>query len=188
MTVMAPGDSHDIEPMLAFALQHDGPVAMRYPKTAIETIERSPQGVTLGKSEVIRRGRDGVFLACGSLLADCVAAADRLSDEHGMDVGVINARFVKPLDTDMLEEVFSESGFVITVEENVLTAGFGAAVLEAAADLGLDTRRLHRRGLPDAFIELGDRGELLGLHGLDVDGLIQAARSTASTLASTVDD
>jgi len=188
LTVMAPGDSHDVEPMLAFALEHDGPVAMRYPKTAIETIERSPQPVTLGKSEVIRRGRDGNFLACGSLLADCVAAADRLGEEHGMDVGVINARFVKPLDTDMLEQLFSESGFVITVEENVLTGGFGSAVLEAAADAGLDTRRMHRCGLPDAFVELGDRDELLGLHGLDVDGLIEAARSRSSIPATLVDD
>jgi len=188
LTVMAPGDSHDIEPMLAFALEHDGPVAMRYPKTAIETIERAPQPVTLGKSEVVRRGRDGVFLVCGSLLANCVAAADQLGEQHGMDVGVINARFVKPLDTEMIEQVFSESGFVITVEENVLAGGFGSAVVEAAVDAGLDTRRVRRCGLPDAFVELGDRGELLGLHGLDVDGLIEAARSRASTPVTLVDD
>lgn len=191
MTVMAPGDSHDVVPMLDFALQHDGPVAIRYPKTAIETIERSPTSVRLGTSERIREGRDGVFLACGSLLGNCVAAADRLAEEHGIDAGVINARFVKPLDTDMLERVFNETGFVITVEENVLAGGFGSAVLEAAADAGLDTRRVHRCGLPDEFVELGERGELLQLHGLDVDGLVQAARSrtaTPATPATLVDD
>ena len=121
-------------------------------------------------------------------VAGCVAAADRLGEEDGMDVGVINARFVKPLATDMLETVFSESGFLITVEENVLTGGFGSAVLEAAVDAGLDTRRVHRCGLPDAFVELGDRDELLGLRGLDVDGLVEAARSRASTPATLVDD
>jgi len=188
MTVMAPGDSHDVVPMLDFALQHDGPVAIRYPKTAIETIERSPTSVRLGTSERIREGRDGVFLACGSLLGNCVAAADRLAEEHGIDAGVINARFVKPLDTDMLERVFNETGFVITVEENVLAGGFGSAVLEAAADAGLDTRRVHRCGLPDEFVELGERGELLQLHGLDVDGLVQAARSRTATPATLVDD
>jgi 1-deoxy-D-xylulose-5-phosphate synthase len=188
MTVMAPGDSHDVEPMLDFALQHDGPVAIRYPKTAIETIERAPRRVTLGTSERIREGRDGVFLACGSLLANCVQAADRLAEEHGIDAGVINARFVKPLDTDMLQQVFAETGFVITVEENVLTAGFGSAVLEAAADAQLDTRRVQRCGLPDQFIELGDRGELLQLHGLDVDGLIEVARSRTTAPTALVDD
>jgi 1-deoxy-D-xylulose-5-phosphate synthase len=188
MTVMAPGDSHDVVPMLDFALQHDGPVAIRYPKTAIETIERSPTSVRLGTSERIREGRDGVFLACGSLLGNCVAAADRLAEEHGIDAGVINARFVKPLDTDMLERVFNETGFVITVEENVLAGGFGSAVLEAAAAAGLDTRRVHRCGLPDEFVELGERGELLQLHGLDVDGLVQAARSRTATPATLVDD
>jgi 1-deoxy-D-xylulose-5-phosphate synthase len=188
MTVMAPGDSHDVEPMLDFALQHDGPVAIRYPKTAIETIERAPTRVTLGTSERIREGRDGVFLACGSLLANCVAAADRLAEEHGIDAGVVNARFVKPLDTHMLQQVFAENGFVITVEENVLTAGFGSAVLEAAADARLDTRRVQRCGLPDEFIELGDRGELLQLHGLDVDGLIEVARSLSTAPTALVDD
>jgi 1-deoxy-D-xylulose-5-phosphate synthase len=189
LTVMAPGDSHDIAPMLSFALEHDGPVAIRYPKATIETVERPPQPITLGKSEIIRQGSDGTFLACGTLLATCLAAADQLGQEHGMDVGVVNARFIKPLDTGLIEQVFSDdSGFVITVEENVLTGGFGTAVLEAAADIGLDTRRLHRCGLPDAFVELGDRKDLLASHGLDIDGLVQAARAIASTPASAIDD
>ena len=188
LTVMAPGDSHDIEPMLSFALAHDGPVALRYPKTAIETIERSPAAVALGESEVIRWGRDGVFLACGSLLANCVTAADRLADEHGLDVGVVNARFVKPFDTLILERALTECGFVITVEENVLAGGFGSAAIEAAVDSQLDTRRLHRSGLPDEYIEHGDRGELLSLHGLDVDGLIETARARAATSTAVVDN
>ncbi|MED5448454.1 MAG: transketolase C-terminal domain-containing protein, partial [Planctomycetota bacterium] len=189
LTVMAPGDSHDIAPMLAFALEHDGPVAIRYPKTTIETVERPPQPVALGKSEIIRQGRDGTFLASGTLLATCIAAVDQLDQEHGMDVGVVNARFIKPLDTGLIEQIFSDdSGFVITVEENVLTGGFGAAVLEAAADIGLDTRRLHRCGLPDAFVELGDRNDLLASHGLDIDGLVQAARTIASTPISAIDN
>ena len=188
LTVMAPGDSHDIEPMLSFALAHDGPVALRYPKTAIETIERSPAAVALGESEVIRWGRDGVFLACGSLLANCVTAADRLADEHGLDVGVVNARFVKPFDTLVLERALTECGFVITVEENVLAGGFGSAAIEAAVDSQLDTRRLHRSGLPDEYIEHGDRGELLSLHGLDVDGLIETARARAATSTAVVDN
>ena len=70
----------------------------------------------------------------------------------------------------------------------MLTGGFGTAVLEAAADIGLDTRRLHRCGLPDAFVELGDRKDLLASHGLDIDGLVQAARTIASTPASAIDD
>ncbi len=188
LTVMAPGDSHDIRPMLDFALEHDGPVAIRYPKTSIESTSRVPSDVTLGLSELIRHGQDGSFLACGSLLGTCVEAAERLGREHEIDVGVVNARFVKPLDTNMLAEQLADNRFVITVEENVLTGGFGSAVLEAAVDEGLDTRRIQRCGLPDKFVELGDRDELLGIHGLDVDGLIQVAQSRTATQTTLVDD
>ncbi|MBQ17641.1 MAG: 1-deoxy-D-xylulose-5-phosphate synthase [Planctomycetaceae bacterium] len=176
LTVMAPGDAGDAKAMLAFALDHDGPVALRYPKATAENIPRDAKAIELGRSEVFRWGRDGMFLVCGTLLGNCVAASDRLRDEFGLDVGVINARFVKPFDIDRLAQALDETGFVITVEENILIGGFGSAAIESAVDAGLDTRSLHRCGLPDDFIEHGDRDELLALHRLDVDGLVQTAR------------
>ncbi|MFP6769365.1 MAG: 1-deoxy-D-xylulose-5-phosphate synthase, partial [Planctomycetaceae bacterium] len=142
LTVMAPGDTNDVEAMLAFALDHDGPVAIRYPKATAENIQRDAKTIELGRSEVFRWGRDGMFLVCGTLFSNCVAASDRLRDDFGLDVGVINARFVKPLDIDNLAQALDETGFVITVEENVLTGGFGSAAIESAVDAGLDTRSL----------------------------------------------
>jgi 1-deoxy-D-xylulose-5-phosphate synthase len=94
-------------------------------------------------------------------------------------VGVINARFVKPLDTDTILRAVRESGFVLTVEEGCLAGGFGSAVLEAANDAGIDTRRIRRLGIPDQFIEHGERAELLAELGLDSTGIVRAAREMA---------
>ena len=99
-----------------------------------------------------------------------MGAAESLQQE-GIEVGVINARFVKPIDVEMLERVFTECGFVITVEEAALMGGFGSAVLESASNAGLDTRQLHRLGIPDQYIEHGDRGELLADLTLDQEGI-----------------
>ena len=178
ITIMAPADESDVEPMMEFAMKHDGPTSIRYPKTAAERIEREHTPIELGKSEVYRWGEDGTFIAFGTLFSTCVAAADRLAKD-GLDIGVVNARFLRPLDTDMLTKAI-ETGFVITVEENTLNGGFGSAVLEAANDLGLPTHRIRRLGIPDRFIEHGERHELLADLGLDVAGLMAAAHQLAA--------
>ena len=215
LTVMAPGDQSDVAPMIHWALQHAGPVAIRYPKAASETIDRPAEEssrhtpcaetaessrhtpcaepaessrhtpcaepahgvceIQWGKSEVLRWGRDGMFIACGTLLAACVKAADLLA-EDGIDFGAINARFVKPLDTETILRAVRESPVVVTVEEGVLMGGFGSAVLEAAADAGLSASRIHRLGIPDQFIEHGGRSELLADLGLDVLGIVRTCR------------
>ena len=101
--------------------------------------------------------------------------------EEGIHVGVINARFVKPLDTETVLRCVRDCGFVVTVEEAALMGGFGSAVLETAADAGLDTSRVTRLGIPDKFIEHGERGELLADLGLDAAGI--AATCHASVTA-----
>ncbi len=176
IVVTAPGDAADVTPLLEFALSHDGPVSIRYPKATAQTIERTVAPVELGKGEVIRWGTDGAFLAFGSLLENALSAADQLREE-GIDVAVVNARFLRPLDTDLLAKLLDECEFVVTVEENTLSGGFGSAVLEAANDMGLPTRKLRRCGLPDRYIEHGDRAELLAELGLDAAGLAEVARS-----------
>ncbi|MBB74114.1 MAG: 1-deoxy-D-xylulose-5-phosphate synthase [Planctomycetaceae bacterium] len=170
MVVMAPGDALDVRPMLAFALEQNAPCALRYPKTTALSVQREVAPVELGRSEVLRWGTDGMLLCCGNLLGECMGAAESLQQE-GIEVGVINARFVKPIDVEMLERVFTECGFVITVEEAALMGGFGSAVLETASNTGLDTRQLHRLGIPDQYIEHGDRGELLADLTLDQEGI-----------------
>jgi 1-deoxy-D-xylulose-5-phosphate synthase len=176
MTVMAPGDEFDVVPMLDFALTHAGPVSIRYPKANTENVERPETPVELGKSEVWRWGDDGMFVAFGALFPVCVRAAERLRQE-GLDVGVINARFAKPLDAATILRAIEECGFVLTVEENTICGGFGSAVLEAASAAGVSTDNLKCLGIPDRFIEHGERDELLAEIGLDLDGLVAAAQS-----------
>jgi 1-deoxy-D-xylulose-5-phosphate synthase len=173
--VMAPGDELDVAPMLRFALGHAGPAALRYPKAGLEKVERGVAPVELGQAEVHEWGADGVFIAYGSLFPTCVKAAARLRQE-GLEIGVINARFAKPLDRQTLLRAVEELPLVVTVEEGTLEGGFGSALLEAANAAGLDTRHILRLGLPDRFIEHGERPELLADLGLDVNGLCAAVR------------
>jgi 1-deoxy-D-xylulose-5-phosphate synthase len=177
MVGMAPGDEADVQPMLKLALRHDGPIAIRYPKTNLDKVER-PGGfspVELGRAEVVEWGEDGCFVAYGTLLANCVAAARKLRAE-GIEMGVINARFVKPLDRETILEAVKALPLVVTVEEGTLEGGFGSAVLEAANAAGLDTRNVVRCGVPDRFVEHGERGELLADLGLSPDGLATTVR------------
>ncbi len=173
--VMAPGDELDVAPMLKFALSHSGPVSLRYPKANLERVDRPLAPVELGQAEVYEWGEDGVFIVCGTLFPTCVKAAAALRGE-GINIGVINARFIKPLDRTTLLRAIEEMPLVITVEEGTLEGGFGSAVLEAANSAGIDTSHVRRLGLPDRFIEHGERGELLADLGLDVSGLCATVR------------
>ena len=128
---------------------------------------------------MLRWGRDGVILCCGTLLPSCQQAAERLAKE-GLDVGVVNARFVKPIDREVVARCLRECPFVVTVEEGVLAGGFGSAVLETAADAGLETRHLRRLGVPDRFVEHAERRDLLAELGLDADGIVQSCLEMAN--------
>ncbi len=175
IVMLAPGDATEVEPMLEFALNHPGPVSIRYPKATAQTFQRPAQPIELGKSEVLRWGTDGAIIACGAMIQQSLAAAELLKQE-GLDVAVINARFIKPLDLQMLTKVFEECRFVITVEEGALMGGFGSAVLETACANGWDTRIMRTLGIPDRFIEHGDRNELMAELGLDPKGIAAVCR------------
>ncbi|MDR1141382.1 MAG: 1-deoxy-D-xylulose-5-phosphate synthase [Planctomycetaceae bacterium] len=180
LVVMAPADALDVEPMFCFAERLEQPVAIRYPKANATIVERNPEPIRLGKAEIVRNGSDGMIVACGSLLETAVEAAKRLGknmDGLGrVDVGVINARFVKPLDSDLILQPLREGHFLITLEEGMLTAGFGSAVLEAANNAQLDTRNLRRLGIPDHYVEHGERSELLEGLGLNEKQLVKVCR------------
>ncbi|MBN1852231.1 MAG: 1-deoxy-D-xylulose-5-phosphate synthase [Pirellulales bacterium] len=180
LIVMAPGDEYDLPRMLDLALSHDAPSAIRYPKMVAKRIpgERTP--VTLGGAEVIAWGEDGCIVCYGALLPACVAAANALR-AAGLDVGVINARFSKPLDQETISRAIKSCHFVVTVEENALIGGFGSAVLEMASAAGLDTRAIHRLGIPDHFVEHGDRSDLLADLGLSAEGIAATCRELAAT-------
>jgi len=175
MVVMAPGDEADAQPMLDLALEHPGPASIRYPKANLELVERAVAPLEIGVSEVIEWGDDVILIAFGTLLSECVKAASILRSQ-GLSVGVVNARFCKPIDKSTLSKAISEAAVVITVEEGTLEGGFGSAVLEMANSEGLDSRHLRRLGLPDRFVEHGERNELLESLGLLADGIASTAR------------
>lgn len=176
MILMAPGYAEEVAPMLEFALAQDVATAIRYPKAAALHVGHRPEPLALGRCEVIRQGTDGTILAYGAILDQVIAAADMLAGE--LSLTIVNARFAKPIDESMVRSAFA-SPFVITVEEAAKVGGFGTAVLESAADLRLDTRKLHRLGLPDRFIEHGNRESLLEQLGLGPKQIADTCRAAA---------
>jgi 1-deoxy-D-xylulose-5-phosphate synthase len=178
MVVMAPADEQDLVEMLDLALRHDGPCAIRYPKGTLEPVGGDRAPVALAKSDILSWSKDGVIIAFGALVPAALEAA-RLLRNEGLTIGVINARFAKPLDTETVFRAVRECAFVITVEEAALAGGFGSAVLEAVADAGHSTARMRRLGIPDQFVEHGERSELLADLGLDPAGIAAACRALA---------
>jgi 1-deoxy-D-xylulose-5-phosphate synthase len=184
MVVLAPGDEHDLTAMLDWAIAQNVPVAIRYPKAVVEHQPGPRSPIELGKAEVLAEGHDGLIVACGTLLGEALAAAGTLRRE-GLEITVVNARFCKPLDTGLLLERIESAPWTITVEENALQTGFGSAVLEAvneaqaAGVTAATTGPLVRLGLPNRFIEHGERAELLADLGLDAAGIAATCRRLA---------
>jgi 1-deoxy-D-xylulose-5-phosphate synthase len=184
IVVMAPGDEQDIAAMFAFALECNSPVALRYPRANLDIIERDVQPVELGQAEILEWETDGMLIACGAMLGNCLRAADRLREHYGLRTGVINARFVKPLDRITISKAIEECAFVLTVEEGSLAGGFGSAVLEAASDASLPSGHVRRLGLPDRYVLHAERDEQLAEVGLDVDGIVRTAMALAKMVGS----
>jgi 1-deoxy-D-xylulose-5-phosphate synthase len=183
LVIMSPGDQRDLELMVPWALAHDHPTAIRYPKSGVVQAPRNVLSggaapIEVGESELVRSGADGVLIAFGPLLGECIAAAEKLAAE-GVELAVINARFVKPLDTRAILQAVREHPFVVTVEEGCLMGGFGSAVLEAANDAGLDASHVRRLGIPDQYIEHADRSEQLAGLGLSSRGIAETCRKLA---------
>lgn len=189
MTILSPADECDLAAMLDWALAQAGPVAIRYPKAVLETAIQERFGsdrraIERGHCEPLSSGRDGLIVGCGSLVSSCLQAADLLQQE-GLEVGVINARFIKPLDQQNLLERIEAAPWVVTVEEHALPGGFGSALLEAVNDAGVSAGPISRLGIPDRFIEHGDRGELLADLGLDAAGIAATCRRLAGREVAT---
>ena len=178
MVVMAPGYASEVEMMLDFSLKLEHPTAIRYPKASALECEHSPAAIELGKSERLRDGRDGTIVAYGAMLDQALAAAESLEGE--LDVGVVNARFVKPIDSDMVRDTLADDKFVVTIEEHVKTGGFGSAFIESAVEQKLDTRGIHVLALPDEFIEHSTREDLLSEHGLSANSIAIVCREAAT--------
>ncbi len=137
MVVMAPKDEDELRHMLATALAAGRPVALRYPRGNGYGVamDAPPRALPIGKAEVLRQGRDGLVWAIGTMASEALRAAERLAAEAGPDLTVVNARFVKPLDVELLAAQLRPGTRLMTVEENALAGGFGSAVQEAVATL-----------------------------------------------------
>jgi 1-deoxy-D-xylulose-5-phosphate synthase len=180
MICMAPAYAEEVDAMLEMALEQDHPTTIRYPKASALQIQRAPSAIELGKSEIIREGTDGTIVAIGAMLEEALAAAESLEGE--LSIAVINARFIKPLDREMIRERLGSGKFMITVEEGMKAGGFGSAVLEAAVDMGLDTRGVRLLAFDDKFIEHGERGDLLRQNGLDAQAIVDNCRELAQRI------
>jgi len=176
MVLMAPKDENELRQMLATALQHDGPVAIRYPRgTAMGVALESPlAALPIGKAEILKEGDDVAILALGRCVPEGLEAHALLA-ERGVRATVVNCRFVKPIDIDLIAGVARRVPRIITVEENVRQGGFGSAVLEALNDQGITHVAVERLGVPDIFVEHGSPDVLRAKYGLDADGIVKAA-------------
>jgi 1-deoxy-D-xylulose-5-phosphate synthase len=176
MAVMAPKDENELRRMLKTAIEHRGPIALRYPRGegwGVE-LDEEIQTLEIGKGELLRPGKDIAILAVGSTVMPALKAAQELAP-LGIDAAVVNARFVKPLDRELLVDVLSSVPCALTVEDHVVTGGFGGAIAELIADEGITGVGLRRLGVPDRFIPHGTQDELKKICGFDKDAIAQAA-------------
>ncbi len=165
LVVMAPKDEGELRDMLYTALRAEGPSAIRYPRgRGVGVSWEGFKALEIGKGEVLREGRELLIVALGSMVHPSMEAAELLEGE-GIGATVINARFIKPLDEDLICSLAEDHRAILTVEENVAAGGFGSQVTEALRRKGI-RRRVKVLGLPDEFIEHGPRGKLLELYGL----------------------
>lgn len=175
MTVMAPKDENELCHMLKTAVYSGQPISLRYPRGAGYGVplDRGLKCLQIGKGEQLVYGDDLTIIAIGSTVYPALQAADALK-ERGIVAGVVNARFVKPLDAELILGVARRSGRIMTVEENALQGGFGSAVLELLYDNNLQDVKVRRLGLPDRYIEQGSQAQLRKDVGIDAEGITAA--------------
>lgn len=174
MTIMAPKDEGELRQMLKTALDFDGPVSVRYPRGSGVGVDISGpvEALPIGKAEVLREGRDVCFWAIGSMVQSALEAADILA-QQGVRAGVVNMRFAKPLDEELLLEHARRYERLVTLEEGVLAGGVGSAVLEMLNGAGLlEQCRVLTLGIPDEFVPHGDKKLLLRDIQLDVPSIV----------------
>jgi len=177
LIIMVPKDEDELQQMMKTAMECPGPVAFRYPRGKGEGVKRNPvlRSIEIGKGEVLREGGDMLILAIGTTVYPSIRAAERL-DDSGIHAAVINSRFLKPLDGDLIGEWARKIGKILTVEENVLQGGFGSAVLELLQEKGLSSVHVKRLGIPDLFVEHGPPSVLRAKYGIDEAGIYRAVK------------
>jgi len=180
MLIMAPSDENECRQMLYTGFQHQGPAAVRYPRgtgpgTAVET---DMQVLPIGKAEVLKRGSSVAILAFGSSLEPSTEVAARIG------ASLVNMRFVKPLDADVIIEMAQKHSLLVTVEENAVTGGAGSGINELLAAAGITVNILNI-GIPDRYIDHGSRGDCLAMAGLDTNGILEQVNNRLKAISTT---
>lgn len=174
MTIMAPKDENELRHMLKTAVDYDGPVSVRYPRGSGVGVEISEpmHSLPIGKAEVLREGKNVCLWAIGSMVQSALQVAAKLA-EQGISAGVVNMRFAKPLDKELLLAHAAQYGKIVTLEEGALQGGVGSAVLETLNEAKiLQQCRVLTLGIPDEFVLHGDKKLLMKDLGLDVDAIV----------------
>ncbi len=181
MVIMAPKDGDELKSLLKIAVEYNGPSAVRYPRGSAPVLQNDGEmeSIKIGEGEILREGSDVAVFAIGSVVNEAISAAQILQSK-GYDCAVVNARFVKPLDTGLLFQMGEKCGLIVTVEEGCLAGGFGSAVAEEIEKLNIPHRAMRRIGIEDHFVEHGSQDILRAEEGIDAEGI---ARQTISFLA-----
>ena len=184
MVIMAPKDEQELRDMLYTAIEYkQGPIAIRYPRGMASGIPLKDgfQTLEIGKSETLHKGKDIALLAVGSMVSNALQSAEILAKE-GIEAEVINMRFIKPIDKELLKTLADRIKVIMTVEENVLCGGFGSSVLEALSSLGISDVSVKLLGLPDNIVEHGSTSELHHLLKLDPEGIAESVKAFLKTI------
>jgi 1-deoxy-D-xylulose-5-phosphate synthase len=178
IVIMAPKDENELQHMLLTALSHEGPAAIRYPRGNGYGVplDQTLRELPMGRGEILRDGTDVAILAVGSTVMPSLAAAESLAAED-ISLAVVNMRFIKPLDRELVLEMASKTGKIVTIEENAIQGGFGSAVLEIFEEEGITGVPVLRLGYPDRYVEQGEQHELRARYGLDAAGIENSVRS-----------
>lgn len=186
LVVMSPKDGEELKSMFRLALCLDGPSAIRYPRgkcpDALQVTGYASESLEIGRAEVLTEGDDIAIIAIGNTVSPALKAADMLQKD-GISPCVINARFIKPLDEDLILSVSGRIKRIVTVEENVLAGGFGSAVLECLNRAGVTDVSVRRIGIEDEFVEHGSQAILRKKYGLDEEGIYRISKFHLTSLS-----
>jgi 1-deoxy-D-xylulose-5-phosphate synthase len=182
MVVMAPKDENELRHMLKTAVDHSGPIGIRYPRgTGLGvSLEKPIEKLPIGKAEILEKGSDVLILGIGRSVKEALSAHSILQKE-GIEATVVNCRYVKPLDSELLVELARDIPRIVTVEENVRQGGFGSAVWECLNDAGLNGIWVERIGIGDTFVEHGPPDILRSKYGVDATAIVRAVQRLCGT-------
>lgn len=173
MVVAAPSDDDELSALLSLAIDHEGPIAIRYPRgiAATEISSLKNESLHIGKGALLRPGSDFALIGIGSVIPDCLEVAEEFA-KRDISIGVVNARFAKPLDRELITQIAKETKGIITVEDNSLIGGFGEGVLSLLSDLRMGDKFLGSIGIPDMIVEHATQSQQKKICQIDTEGIL----------------